>query len=208
MSRSFPFLLSVVVPCFDEEAVVAMTYRKLKETLAGRCEFSLEIIYVDDGSKDGTADALYELQAADDMVRVIGLSRNFGHQMAVSAGMDYATGDVIAIIDGDLQDPPEVILLMIDKWREGFDVVYGVRQNRTEGAAKRAAYALFYRLWRLLANIDIPVDSGDFCLLDRQVLDAIKALPESNRFVRGLRVGFESHAARANLRTRSMTEAA
>jgi dolichol-phosphate mannosyltransferase len=120
------------------------------------------------------------------------LSRNFGHQTAVSAGLARVRGDVVAVIDADLQDPPELILDMIAKWREGYDVVYGIRTNRKEGPFLRAAYALFYRILKKIANVDIPLDAGDFSLMDREVVDQINAMPEHNRFIRGLRgwVGF------------------
>jgi dolichol-phosphate mannosyltransferase len=120
-------------------------------------------------------------------VKVVSFTRNFGHQPAVSAGLRYATGDAVAVIDADLQDPPEVILRLMAKWREGYDVVNAVRESRKEGVAKRFAYALFYRMYRWLASIDVPLDSGDFALMDRRVVEVMNALPEKNRFVRGLR---------------------
>jgi dolichol-phosphate mannosyltransferase len=130
---------------------------------------------------------LFDFERVDKRVKVISLSRNFGHQSAVTAGLAYATGDIVAIIDADLQDPPDVIPQMIDKWREGFEVVYGIRTKRKEGLFRRFSYACFYRLYRLLANVDVQVDSGDFALLDRRVVDVLNSLPEKNRFVRGLR---------------------
>jgi dolichol-phosphate mannosyltransferase len=180
-------LLSVVVPCFNEEAVLALTHRHLMESLGGNSAFDLEIVYINDGSRDRTEEMLFDLADRDPRVKVVSFTRNFGHQPAVSAGLRYATGDAVAVIDADLQDPPEVILRLVEKWREGFDVVNAVRESRKEGVAKRFAYALFYRTYRWLASIDVPLDSGDFALMDRRVVDVMNALPEKNRFVRGLR---------------------
>jgi dolichol-phosphate mannosyltransferase len=192
MDKAPSFLLSVVVPCFNEEEVIGMTHARLVETLGKTSEHELEIVYVNDGSSDRTEEILFSLADKDERVKVVSLARNFGHQPAVTAGLAHARGDVVAIIDADLQDPPEVIPDMISKWREGFDVVYGVRTKRKEGLVKRFGYAAFYRLYRVLADIDIPLDSGDFALLDRRVVDVLNSLPEKNRFVRGLRtwVGF------------------
>jgi dolichol-phosphate mannosyltransferase len=180
-------LLSVVVPCFDEEAVIGLTHRHLLEALGGDASFDLEIVYVNDGSRDRTEQLLFDLADGDPRVKVVSFTRNFGHQPAVSAGLQYAGGDAVAVIDADLQDPPEVILRLVAKWREGYDVVNAVREKRKEGLVKRAAYALFYKLYRRLAAIDVPLDSGDFALMDRRVVDVMNALPEKNRFVRGLR---------------------
>ncbi|HEY7863974.1 MAG TPA: glycosyltransferase family 2 protein, partial [Thermoanaerobaculia bacterium] len=174
-------------PCFNEEAVIALTHRRLMESLGGDASFDLEVVYVNDGSRDRTEEMLFDLADRDPRVKVVSFTRNFGHQPAVSAGLRYATGDAVAVIDADLQDPPEVILRLIAKWREGFDVVNAVRESRKEGVAKRFAYALFYRTYRWLASIDVPLDSGDFALMDRRVVDVMNALPEKNRFVRGLR---------------------
>ncbi|MBL8843759.1 MAG: glycosyltransferase family 2 protein [Planctomycetes bacterium] len=179
--------LSVVVPCFNEEAVLSLTHQRLIESLGGHEGIELEIVYVNDGSRDRTEEQLFALADGDPRVTVVSFTRNFGHQPAVSAGMRQATGDVVAVIDADLQDPPEVVLQLIAKWREGFDVVNAVRAQRKENVAKRLAYAVFYRLYRKLASIDVPLDSGDFALMDRRVVDVMNALPEKNRFVRGLR---------------------
>ena len=180
-------LVSVVVPCFNEEAVIGLTHRQLIEALGGDASFDLEIVYVNDGSHDRTEALLFELADQDPRVKVVSFTRNFGHQPAVSAGLEYAGGDAVAVIDADLQDPPEVILRLVAKWREGYDVVNAVREKRKEGLAKRLAYALFYKVYRRLASIDVPLDSGDFALMDRRVVDVMNALPEKNRFVRGLR---------------------
>jgi polyisoprenyl-phosphate glycosyltransferase len=192
MRNTEGFLLSLVVPCYNEEAVIPATYDRVSEVL-GNKEFRLQIIFVNDGSEDGTEQILEEISAADPRVKVVTLARNFGHQPAVSAGLANADGDAIAVIDADLQDPPHVILDMVERWREGFDVVYGIRARRKEGVWRRFCYSAFYRIFRWLSDIDAPLDAGDFSLVDRRVLRQINSLPEKNRFYRGLRawVGFK-----------------
>ena len=187
MSKRIPILLSVVVPCFNEQEVLELTHRRLVKALGDNLDFKLEIVYVNDGSRDRTEEILFNLADADRRVKVISLSRNFGHQSAITAGLDYVAGSIVAVIDADLQDPPEVILSMITKWREGFDVVYGVRTKRKEEFFKRLSYKVFYRLYRLFSSLEMPLDSGDFALLDRRVVDLLNSLPEKNRFIRGLR---------------------
>ena len=180
-------LLSVVVPCFDEEAVVRGTHRRLAAALDEAPGLDFELVYVDDGSRDATLDALREIQSGDPRVRVIALSRNFGHQIAVSAGLAEAAGDAVAVIDADLQDPPDVLLGMLERWRAGVDVVYGVRSAREgETVFKRWTARAFYRLLDRLAEVSIPLDTGDFRLMDRKVVDAFLAMPERDRFVRGM----------------------
>ncbi len=179
--------VSVIVPCFNEHEVIAFTHAELDRRLAESQNFDFEFIYVDDGSRDATSDILRDIRTRDPRVKLIRFSRNFGHQAAVSAGIDHAFGDAVAIMDADLQDPPEVLLAMLEKWLEGFEVVYGVRRNRKEGVFKRACYRIFYRVWQRMADIEVPVDSGDFCVMDRQVADVLRGLPESGRFLRGLR---------------------
>ena len=183
-------LLSVVVPVFNEEQVIGLTHGRIVEVLGDLKEFDLEVVYVDDGSKDGSAARLSDIAQSDRRVCVASLSRNFGHQPAVTAGLRQASGDVVAVIDADLQDPVELIPEMLTKWREGYSVVYGIRRNRQESAPKVFAYRVFYRLLSSLSDIDFPRDSGDFCLLDRTAVDAINRLPEKNRFVRGLRAWY------------------
>ena len=158
--------------------------------LGERKDFDLEIVYVDDGSKDRSPALLSEIAESDPRVCVITLSRNFGHQPAVTAGLRHASGDIVAVIDADLQDPVELIPEMIDKWREGYSVVYGVRRNREGSRPKVLGYSVFYRLLSRVSEIEVPKDSGDFCLLDRAAVDAINQLPEKNRFVRGLRAWY------------------
>lgn len=208
MRECSDFLLSVVIPCFNEVEVVPLTHERVTSALGGQPDFSLEIIYIDDGSSDGTGHLLCSIADQDERVTAISFTRNFGHQPAITAGLEHATGDAVAIIDADLQDPPEVILDMIAKWREGFDVVYGVRVKRKEGVLKRLAYATFYRIYRLLANIDVPLDSGDFALIDRRVVDVLNGLPEKNRFVRGLRTwtGFQQTSCKYERAARAVGE--
>jgi len=184
--------LSVVVPVFNEQENIPQLHRRLTDALRGKVE-SYELVLVDDGSRDATPGMLDDIQAGDPCVVVLHFSRNFGHQAAVSAGIEHARGRAVAIIDGDLQDPPEVILDFVEAWRKGADVAYAIRTDRKEGAAKRAGYFVFYRILRAISDIEIPLDSGDFCLMDRRVVDALCALPERMRFIRGLRsfVGFE-----------------
>jgi glycosyltransferase involved in cell wall biosynthesis len=188
--RRTPYL-SVVVPLFNEESNVGALHERLSASMAS-IGSSFELVFVDDGSRDATPRLLDEIQEADPRVVVLHLSRNFGHQAAVSAGLDHARGRGVIVMDGDLQDPPEVLPLFVRRWEEGFDVVYAVRRRRKENAPKRLAYFTFYRILNAISDLDIPLDSGDFCLMDRKVVDALKALPERMRFVRGLRtfVGF------------------
>lgn len=187
MRTTSAFKVSVVVPCFNEQEVIATTHARLIEVLGSQPQFSLEIVYVNDGSRDTTETILAAIAKDDPRVTVVSFARNFGHQPAVTAGMAYASGDAVAVIDADLQDPPEVILRMLDQWQDGFDVVYGVRRKRKEGILKRTAYSTFYRIFGALANIDVQLDSGDFALMDRKVVDVMNRLPEKNRFIRGLR---------------------
>lgn len=179
-------ILSVVIPCFNEQAVLPILRQKLLDALGG-IDLEWEIILVDDGSSDSTPEILSRIHHEDSRFKVISLSRNFGHQTAISAGLAYGAGDAIAILDADLQDPPELLASCIQRWREGYQVVYAIRQKRKEGAVKRAAYGLFYRLLRGVADIEIPLDSGDFCLIDRQVADVLRKMPERNIFMRGMR---------------------
>ena len=183
--------LSVVVPLFNEESNVGRLYERLVSSLAG-LGITHEIMFVDDGSGDATSFILDRLRGSDPNVVVLRLSRNFGHQAAVSAGLDHARGRGVVVMDGDLQDPPEVLPQFVKRWRQGYDVVYAVRRQRKEGLPKRLGYFAFYRFLNAVSHLDIPLDSGDFCLMDRKVVDALKALPERMRFVRGLRtfVGF------------------
>lgn len=178
--------LSVVVPCFNEEQVLRATHARLCEAL-GSLDLDYQIVYVDDGSRDATPVILTELASATDHVRVLQLARNFGHQIAVTAGIDHALGDAVVLIDADLQDPPEVIPQMLRLWAEGNQVVYGVRARRAgESAFKRWTAAGFYRLISKMSDVPIPLDTGDFRLMDRCVVDVLRQMPERHRFVRGM----------------------
>lgn len=177
---------SVIVPMYNEEEVIVHTYRRLKAVM-DTTDKPYELIFVNDGSKDRTVQIMKALGEEDPNVRLIDFSRNFGHQIAISAGMDYAEGDAIVVIDADLQDPPEVILKMIDKWKEGYEVVYGRRLKRKgETLFKKLTALAFYRLLKSMTSVDIPLDTGDFRLIDRKVCDVLRGLKEKNRFVRGL----------------------
>lgn len=189
--------LSIVVPCFNEEAVINETHRRLCALRDALGDSSLELVYVDDGSRDGTLVALRALAAADPAVRVVAFARNFGHQIAVTAGIDAAQGDALVIIDADLQDPPEVIPEMLAKWREGYDVVYGTRLDRPgESWFKLVTARAFYRLLNQVSDVPIPLDTGDFRLISRRVAETLRAMPERDRFVRGMVswVGFRQFA--------------
>ena len=185
--RKSPKSLSVIVPCFNEEESLPALFERV-EKVAKDWPEDYEVICVDDGSGDQTVDLLREQHGRDTRWKLVVLSRNFGHQAAVSAGLEAASGEVVAIIDADLQDPPELIKDLIETWREGYEVVYAVRKKRKEGPIKKAAYFCFYRLMKSMTEIeDFPLDSGDFSLLDRKVVDTLVAFPEKNRFLRGLR---------------------
>lgn len=180
-------MLTVVVPCYNEQAVIYETHRRLSRVLEQLPELDYEILYVNDGSRDRTGEILRELAETDRHVRVLDLSRNFGHQIAVTAGIEHATGDAVVLIDADLQDPPEVIREMVERWRAGYDVAYGVRVERAgESRFKRWTASAFYRLMSRLTETEIPLDTGDFRLIDHKVVQALSSMPERDRFVRGL----------------------
>jgi len=179
-------LLSLVIPCFNEEEALRETNKRLVTALEHSHQ-GFEIIYVDDGSTDSTREVLRELQARDLRVRVVRFSRNFGHQVAITAGIEHAGGHAVIILDADLQDPPEVIPQFVAKWLDGYDVVYGVRSERDgETPFKRWTAKFFYRLMGHLSDAPIPVDTGDFRLMDRRVVNAMLSMPERDRFVRGM----------------------
>jgi glycosyltransferase involved in cell wall biosynthesis len=191
-----PVLVSVVAPMYEEEATAGQFVARVRDALDG---VDFELVVVDDGSPDGTGAALAAEAAADERVKVLSLSRNFGHQAALTAGLEHAQGDVVVMLDGDLQDPPELIPTMLDRWREGADVVYAVREQREgETAFKRTTARWFYRSFRRMAQIDLVPESGDFRLMGRQALDALLAMPERNRFLRGMTVwvGFTQTAVK------------
>jgi glycosyltransferase involved in cell wall biosynthesis len=183
--------VSVVVPLYNEELNLAELVRRVRHTL-NAVEPHYELILVNDGSHDTTTERLDALAHGDPRIIALHLSRNFGHQAAVSAGLDWARGHAVIVLDGDLQDPPELIPQLLSAWRGGSDIVYAVRRKRKESFPKRLAYSAFYRLIRSASDIVMPLDAGDFGLMDRRAVDALKRMPEKTRFVRGLRafVGF------------------
>ena len=183
MSRT---VCSILIPMYNEEQVIEETYHRLKKVMDQIGE-SYELVFVNDGSKDKSAQIISDLAKTDESIRLIDFSRNFGHQIAVTAGLDYVQGEAIVIIDADLQDPPEVIPQMLEKWREGYDVVYGKRIKRQgETVFKKITAHVYYRVLGALTDGNIPTDTGDFRLIDRKVCEAIKKLPEKNRFLRGM----------------------
>jgi dolichol-phosphate mannosyltransferase len=200
--------LSVVVPVFNEEVNIVPMYERLVAALSEHVA-GLEILYVDDGSADASWEKISELATRDQRVRGVRFARNFGHQAALTAGVDGARGRAVVIIDGDMQDPPEVILEMVDRWRDGFEVVYGQRENR-EGETwfKLVTASAFYRILRGITNVDIPVDTGDFRLMGPRAVAAFRAMPERNRFIRGLVswIGFPQTAVRYQRQAREAGE--
>jgi dolichol-phosphate mannosyltransferase len=185
MSNKKNAKISVVIPCYNEQEVLPELFRKM-QAAAESWGLDWEIICVDDGSQDNTWALLTAQHEKDPRWVAISFSRNFGHQTAVSAGIFHATGDAVVVIDADLQDPPEEIHRFIKKWQEGYEIVYAVRQKRKEPVLKRMSYWAFYRIMSRMIDFELPLDSGDFCIMDRRVVDILNAMPERNRFVRGL----------------------
>ena len=184
---------SIVAPCFNEEKVLPELYRRICQVMEQTNE-SWELVLVNDGSRDRTSEVMRELHGQDARIKVIDFARNFSHQLAVTAGLDYARGEAIIIIDADLQDPPELILQMIEKWRAGYEVVYAVRTKRIgESWFKEFTAKLFYRIIYRITDVKIPLDTGDFRLMDRKVVNALGKLRERHRFIRGMTswVGFK-----------------
>jgi len=183
---------SVIAPVYNEEKNLTQLYRRITEVMEG-INTTYEMILVDDGSRDSSLEIMKDFHQKDHRVKVISFSKNFGQQTAITAGINFAQGEAAIILDADLQDPPELIGKMIEKWKEGYEVIYAVRKRRKENLFKRTAYTLFYRILKRLSTIDIPLDAGDFSLIDRKVIKCLNSLPEKNRFVRGIRswVGFK-----------------
>jgi dolichol-phosphate mannosyltransferase len=200
--------LSVVIPVYNEEVNIFPMYERLQAALADHVD-GLEMLYVDDGSADSSWEKISELANRDQRVRGLRFARNFGHQAALTAGVDGARGRAVVIIDGDMQDPPEVIPEMVDRWRDGFEVVYGQRENR-EGETwfKLVTASAFYRILRRITHVDIPVDTGDFRLMGPRSVAAFRALPERNRFIRGLVswIGFPQTAVKYHRQAREAGE--
>ena len=185
-------IYSLVIPIYNEEENIMEMYRRLHDVIE-QLDGDAELILIDDGSRDRSLSMMRELHHRDNRVHYLSLARNFGHQIAVTAGLNFVQGKCIIVMDADLQDPPELILTMIEKWHQEYQVVYAQRISRQkESWLKRLTAYLFYRILRRLAKVDIPVDTGDFCLMDRQVVDILNSMPERNRYIRGLRawVGF------------------
>ncbi len=178
--------LSVIIPVFNEAATLPELCQRLSDQLA-LITPRFEIVFVDDGSTDASLPLLLQLHDREPRTKIVSFTRNFGHQAALTAGLEHVSGRAVVCMDGDLQDPPEVIPSLVEKWREGYDVVYAIRRRRKESLFKRTAYRAFYSIQARLANIPIPMDSGDFALLDRRVVHLLNRLPERNRFLRGLR---------------------
>lgn len=180
-------LVSLVVPCFNEEEVIEETHRRLVALAESESTYAFEFLFVDDGSRDNTPQLLHRIVAADPRAQALFFSRNFGHQLAVTAGIDEARGDAVVLLDADLQDPPEVVAEMLAKWRDGWQVVYGVRAEREgESHFKLLTAHLFYRVLNYLSDTPIPLDTGDFRLMDRRVVEVLRNMPERDRFVRGM----------------------
>lgn len=185
-------IYTIIAPVYNEKDCLHVLYERVSEVM-DRTEKPWELILVDDGSSDGSSEIMRGLAEKDPRIRCVWFARNFGHQIAVTAGMDQALGDAVVVIDADLQDPPEVILQLIEKWKEGYEVVYAVRKERDgESWFKKATASLFYRLIDKIADVRIPLDTGDFRLYDRKVINVMKQMPEKNRFLRGMSswVGF------------------
>ncbi|NOU92971.1 glycosyltransferase [Paenibacillus sp. LMG 31456] len=181
-------LISIVIPCYNEEAVIIETYKRLTSVMAcTEKRYNYELIFANDGSKDMTLKLLKEISRNDSHVKIINFSRNFGHQIAVTAGIDSAKGDAVVLIDADLQDPPELILEFIEQWENGYEVVYAVRRKRIgETWFKKVTASYFYRYLHKITDINIPVDTGDFRLMSRKVVNVLKQIKERHRFIRGL----------------------
>jgi dolichol-phosphate mannosyltransferase len=192
MSDNAPADLSLVIPCFNESEVLPLLRQRLEESL-GTTGIRWEVIFVDDGSSDCTVELLSAMNAKDPRFKVVTFSRNFGHQAAVNAGFHFAKGKAVAVMDADLQDPPELLMACLQKLAEGFDVVYAVRRKRKEHFLKRVSYDLFYRLLHCISEVEIPLDAGDFCVVSDRVVAALLKMPERNIFMRGMRawVGFK-----------------
>ncbi|HSX15564.1 MAG TPA: glycosyltransferase family 2 protein [Candidatus Saccharimonadales bacterium] len=188
--------ISYIFPIYNESGNIGVLYKTISDLLLGNKKYEYELIFINDGSRDNSLELLRGLQAKDKRITVIDFSRNFGHQIAVTAGLDYARGDAVIIMDADMQDPPKVSFELVKKWEEGFEVVYAQRRTRKDTWFKKFTADMFYRVLQKLADIDIPRNTGDFRLVDRKVVDAIKRFKEHNRFLRGMvsYVGFKQVA--------------
>ncbi len=188
--------VSIIIPIYNEEENIPELYHRLQSVIE-QIDGEAEVIFIDDGSRDNSLNLMRQIYERDYRVKYISLARNFGHQIAVTAGLNNVKGEAVIVMDADLQDPPELVLPMIEKWRQGYQVVYAQRLSRKkESALKRFTAYAFYRILRRLADVNIPSDTGDFCLMDKEIVDILNAMPERNRYIRGLRawVGFRQTA--------------
>jgi polyisoprenyl-phosphate glycosyltransferase len=177
---------SIVIPIYNEERILPELHRRLQES-TGRLGGDIEVILIDDGSRDASFGIMKQIHGEDPRFKAVHLSRNFGHQIAISAGLDLASGDAVLIMDGDLQDPPELLSAMVDHWKNGYQVVYTVKRSRKEHRLKRIAFRSFYRLMQALSTVKIPLEAGNFSLLDRSVVDVLRSMPERHRYISGMR---------------------
>ena len=181
-----PKTISYVLPVFNESAGIGEFYKELTKAVAKNKRYNYEFVFINDGSRDDSLKKLRAFQKKDKRVKIVSFSRNFGHQLALTAGIDHARGDALIIMDTDLQDPPKVSLELVKAWEEGYDVVYAKRRSRIDGFLKKIAIHIYYRVQTRLANIDIPLDTGDFRLIDKKVADHLRALQEKHPYIRGL----------------------
>jgi polyisoprenyl-phosphate glycosyltransferase len=186
VANSSPLLISYVLPVYNESEGIQKFYQELKKTTDAVTKYNYEFVFINDGSRDNSREILSQLHQQDNRIRIIDFARNFGHQMAITAGLDYAHGDAVIIMDTDLQDPPRVSLELVSKWLEGYEVVYAQRLTRRDTFFKRHSASLYYRMLHKLAEIDIPKDTGDFRLIDKKALHQLRRFRERNRYVRGI----------------------
>lgn len=179
-------MLSIVIPIYNEEKTLPILYQRLTSVMA-KIKTPYEVIFVDDGSKDNSMNLMLNMNKNDSRIKILKLSRNFGHQTAISAGINQAGGEAVILMDGDLQDPPEVMLEFIKKWKEGWDVVYGIKKKRKENIIKRLLFSLFYRIIGLISEIKLPIDAGTFSIMDKKVVRILQSMPERNKYISGLR---------------------
>ncbi|MBA4312063.1 MAG: glycosyltransferase [Chlorobiaceae bacterium] len=177
---------SVIIPVYNEEAIIPELHRRLKLTL-DTIGMEAEVIFVDDNSTDQTFSIIESLHKTDQRFKIIRLARNFGHQVAITAGMEFTSGEAVILMDGDLQDPPELLPSLLAKWTEGYQVVYTIKKSRKENVLKRFAFASFYKMMHIFSSISIPMEAGNFSLMDRKVVDVIRSMPERNRYISGMR---------------------
>jgi polyisoprenyl-phosphate glycosyltransferase len=177
---------SVIIPIYNEDQIIPELYRRMK-TVIDSINGEAEVIFVDDNSSDNSFALIESINKSDNRFKLIRLARNFGHQVAITAGMEFSSGNAVVLMDGDLQDPPELLPSLIKKWEEGFQVVYTIKKSRKENVLKRFAFASFYKMMHTFSSISIPMEAGNFSLMDRRVVDVIRSMPERNRYISGMR---------------------